>query len=132
MKNRRWILSVAYIVLGVGLFVASCLEAVDSFWAGMGTGLLMVGVLRLIQFIRYRSNPDYQEKVETESKDERNRFLSMKAWSWAGYLFVFIAAVGTIVFKLLAMDQLMMLCSGGLCLLLVLYWVSYLILRKKY
>ncbi|MBQ9842074.1 MAG: hypothetical protein IJO42_03070 [Clostridia bacterium] len=132
MKNRRWILSVVYIVLGAALFGVSCLELLDSFWSGMGAALLVVGVLRLIQFIRYRSNPDYQEKMETENKDERNRFLSMKAWSWAGYLFVFIAAIGTIVFKLLAMDQLMMLCSGGLCLLLILYWVSYLILRKKY
>lgn len=132
MKNRRWILSVVYIVLGAALFGVSCLELLDSFWSGMGAALLVVGVLRLIQFIRYRSNPDYQEKMETENKDERNRFLSMKAWSWAGYLFVFIAAVSSIVFKCLGNETLMFAASGSVALMIVLYWVSYLILRRKY
>ena len=56
----------------------------------------------------------------------------MKAWSWSGYLFVIVAAVGTIVFKLMGKDDLMMLCSGGLCLVILIYYVSYMILRKKY
>ena len=64
--------------------------------------------------------------------DERNKFIRLKAWSWAGYLFVMIAAVGSIVFKLVGREDLMMFCSGAVCLVVVLYWVSYIVLKNKY
>ena len=132
MKNRRWILSVVYMVLGIALFATAFFELLDSFWSGMGTALVVIGLLRLLQAIRYHSNAQYREDTDTAAGDERNKFLSMKAWSWAGYLFVMIAAVATVVFKLLDMESEMFLASGAVCFVIILYWVSYLIVRKKY
>ena len=42
------------------------------------------------------------------------------------------AAVGSIVFKLLGREDLMMLASGSVCLMITFYWVSHMVLRKKY
>ena len=64
--------------------------------------------------------------------DERNRFLTGKAWAWAGYLFVLISGVATIALKIAGQDQWSLACSYALCLLLVLYWGSYLVLKRKY
>lgn len=128
----RWILSILYIVLGLTLVICGLLNVVDSFWNGMGTALVIVGVLQLLRLIRYQTNPQYKEAADTAVNDERNRFLSTKAWSWAGYVYVMIAAVGTIVFKLLGEDTLMFAASGSICLILILYYLSYLIIRKKY
>lgn len=133
MKDRRrLIIAVLWIVLGAGLFGSAVAGLLDSFWSGMGGGLIAVGVLRLVREVKYRTNEVYREKMDVELKDERNRFLANKAWAWAGYLFVLIAAVSTIVFKLLDMEDHMMMASGSVCLLLVLYWVCYVFLRKKY
>ena len=133
MKNRRrLIIAMLWIVLGAGLFGSAVAGLLDSFWSGMGGGLIAVGVLRLVREVKYRTNEEYREKMDVELKDERNRFLANKAWAWAGYLFVLIAAVSTIVFKLLDMEDHMMMASGSVCLLLVLYWVCYVFLRKKY
>ena len=52
--------------------------------------------------------------------------------SWAGYLFMMLAAVSSIVFKIMGREDLMMFCSGCVCLVLVLYWLSYVVLKKKY
>ena len=100
--------------------------------AGIMVALIVVGALQIIRLIRYRTNVDYKEQTDTAASDERNRFLGMKAWSWAGYLYVFLAAVATIVFKVMGEETLMFAASGSMCAILVLYWVSYLILRKKY
>lgn len=132
MKKARMFFSVFWILLGAVLSGCAVAGLLDSFWSGMGAALIVVGALQLIRQIRYRTNKAYQEKFDTEVHDERNKFLSNKAWAWAGYLFVLIAAVSTIVFKLLDMEGYMMLASGSVCLILVLYWVSYLFLRKKY
>ena len=137
MKRRYTTLGVIYIILGIALFIAS--QVVDlgnsvmgQILPGMGGALIAVGVVRLYRGIRLEKDSEYRENFEIETHDERNRYLRMMAWSWAGYLFVLIAAVATIAFAAADKKELMMLASGGLCILLVLYWLCYLVVRKKY
>jgi len=133
MKNdRRIIASVIYIILGVVLFALGLMEIVDAFWSGMGSALVAVGVIRLVQFLRFRKDEAYREKVETETTDERNRFIRNKAWAWSGYLFVIIAAVSTIVFRVMGQELISRVAGFAICVLLILYWGSYLVLQKKY
>lgn len=132
MNKKRWIASIVEIVLGVILWACGILGVVDSYWSGMGAGLMGVGIVFLIRQIRYNTNAEYKETYDIEASDERNRFIGMKAWSWAGYSFVMIAALGSIAFKLLGREDLMMFCSGSVCLVIVLYWLCYVILKRKY
>lgn len=132
MNKKSLIAAIIKIILGISLASLGAAKLLDSFWMGMGTALIFVGVVSLVRTIRYHSNPDFQKKVNIETNDERNRFLSMKAWSWAGYLFIIIAAFATIGFKLAGYESLMLLCSGSVCLIITIYWIAYLILRKKY
>ena len=128
----RWILSILYGVIGISLIACNLFHVVDDYWSGMGAALLVISVLQVLRLIRYKSDPQYKEATDTAVNDERNRFLSTKAWSWAGYLYIMIAAVGSIVFKLIDQEILMFAASGSVCIILVLYWISYLIVRKKY
>ena len=98
----------------------------------MGGALIAVGAVRIIQYFRFRNNEAYRQQREIEAKDERNRFIANKAWAWAGYLFILIAAISTIVFKLLGQDLLSMAAGFAVCIIALLYWICYLILRKKY
>ena len=130
--DRRMYLSLFWLLLGAVLFVCGAMEVIDSYWSGMGGGFLAVGILQLIRHIRYRKNEEYREKVDVATGDERNRFLTGKAWAWAGYLFVIITAVAVIVLHAVGQEQLGRMAAYAECLLLVLYWICYLILRKKY
>lgn len=137
MKSNRKIITRAvvaalYFIIGASVNIAGEFTAIDSYWSGLGTALIVVGALQMIRIVRYQTNAKYKEETDIAVQDERNRFLGMKAWSWAGYLYVIIAAVASIVFKLLGNDTLMFAASGSVCLILILYWISYLIIRKKY
>ena len=133
MKNsKRSVAYIIYIVLGVALLVLGMLDVLDSFWSGMGGALIAVGAIRAIQLLRYSKDESYREKWDVEVQDERNRFIRNKAWAWAGYLFVLIAAICTFVFKLLGQDLLSMAASFAVSILVLLYWICYMILRKKY
>lgn len=126
------ILSCVWVVLGLVLIILAFMEKVDAFWNGMGTALVVVGALQLLRFRRFNRNEAYREKVEIAMTDERNHYIRNKAWAWSGYLFIIIAAIMTLVFKLLGQELLSMAASGGVCLMLVLYWISWGVLRKKY
>jgi len=129
MNTRRWIV---LIILGAALTIAGIAELLDEFWSGMGGGLMGVGIMQMIRYLRYNKNPEYKERYDVEVSDERNKFLAMKAWSWAGYIYVMAAAVGTIVFRLVGREELMMFCSMSVCFVLLAYWISYMVLKKKY
>ena len=85
---RNLIISIFWIMVGATLIVLGVVETLDEFWSGFGGGLVAVGILQLVRNIRYRTNDDYKEKVDTEINDERNQFISSQAWAWTGYIFI--------------------------------------------
>lgn len=134
MKRNDWrfVINIIEILAGAALLVLGLTGVVDEFWEGMGTALIVVGMLLFIRQIRYRTNAEFKEELDIKEKDERNRFIAMKSWSWAGYTYVLVAAVGTIVARILGHDDIMMMLSRSVCFILVFYWLFYLILQKKY
>lgn len=132
MKIKSYLVSVIYIVIGTILLGLGFAGMVDEFWNGMGSALLVIGVIQLIRRYRLDKNEAYREKVEIETNDERNRFIRNKAWAWAGYLFVMIMAVASIVLRIFEQNLLSIATSGAVCLMIVLFWGSYFFLKRKY
>ena len=131
-SNRRMILSIVWIVLGASLLGANLTGLLGDYWGGLGGGLMGVGVFQVIRNVRYLNNPEYREKVNTANNDERNRFLANKAWAWAGYLYVLVAAIATIVFQIIGKQQLATAAGFSACIIMVFHWHNYLYLQKKY
>lgn len=132
MKIKSYFVSIIYLLIGVILIGLSFAGMVDEFWNGMGSALLVMGVIQLIRRYRLDKNEAYREKIEIETNDERNQFIRNKAWAWAGYLFVMIMAVACIILKIMGLDEWSTAASGSVCLVLVLFWISYYVLKRKY
>lgn len=132
-NNKRLALTVFWIVLGAVLVVLTVTEVLDSsIYSGMGGALMAVGTLQVIRAVKYRKDSEYREKVDTELGDERNRFLRMKSWSWAGYFTILIEGIGAIIAMALGERTVQLVLSYSVCLVLVIYWIAYVILSKKY
>ena len=84
LSDKRMIMSVIWVILGVVLVALGFAGKVDSFWNGMGSALLVVGSLQLLRHYRLSHNEADREKYEIEVKDERNHFIRSKAWAWTG------------------------------------------------
>ena len=132
-NNKKLALSVFWVVVGVTLMALSVAEVLDApQYAGMGGALTAVGVMQIIRNLRYRRDETYREKIDVEAKDERNGFLRMKSWSWAGYVAVLAEGVGAIVAMVMGERTVQLTLSYCVCGLIFTYWVAYLIVRKKY
>ena len=134
MKNdkMRFVFSIIWLVLGLILVGLAFAGYVDDFWSGMGSALVVIGALQLLRRHRFNKNEKYREKVNIEENDERNHFLRNKAWAWTGYVFVMSAAVLSIVLRILGQDTLSMVASMAVCYMLIVFWISYAVLKKKY
>ena len=131
-QNKRLYVNILWLIIGSILIGLSFAGVVDEYWNGMGMGLAVVGAINLIRYYRLNKNDVYREKIELEASDERNHFIRNKAFAWAGYYFILIAAVGTIVFKIIGQEVLSQAAAYAVCLMLILYWISYMILKRKY
>ena len=131
-QTKKNIISIVWIIIGITLIVLSLIEKLDEFWSGCGASLLVVGITQLLRSYRINKNEAYREQVEIELSDERNRFIRSKAWAWSGYLFVLIAAAASIVFKISHLDLLSIASGAAVCIIILLYWISYALLKRKY
>ena len=131
-QNKRLYVNILWLMIGSILIGLSFAGVVDEYWNGMGMGLAVVGAINLIRYYRLNKNDVYREKIELEASDERNHFIRNKAFAWAGYYFILIAAIGTIVFKIIGQELLSQAAAYAVCLMLILYWISYMILKRKY
>ena len=132
MNIRRFIWYIGFVVLGTALIVMGNNGTIDEFWGGLGAGFVVMGILRLARMYRFHKDEAYREKVETDATDERHSFIRTKAWAWAGYLFILIAGVSVIVLRIVGQETWSLAASYAACLLVLLYWICYFILSKKY
>ncbi len=132
-NNKKLALSIFWVIAGIVLLVLSVAEVLtDTLYAGMGGALIVVGILQVIRNIRYRKDEEYREKIDVEAGDERNSFIRMKSWSWTGWLTILIEGIGVIVAMVLGQRTVQLVLSYSVCLILVIYLVTGLILSRKY
>ena len=132
-NNKRLALSVFWVILGAVLMALTVTEKIDSaMYSGMGGALIAVGALQIMRNLKYRKDPAYREKIDTEAGDERNRFLRMKSWSWAGYITILVEGIGVIAAMVMEQQTVQLVLSYSVCLILCVYWIAYLALSRKY
>ena len=132
-NNKKLLLSIFWMLLGAVLLGLSVTEVLDSsMYAGMGGALIAVGALQVARNLRYRKDPEYREKIDTEANDERNRFLRMKSWSWTGYIVVLVEGFGSVAAMVLGKRELQLTLAYSVWLIMVVYWISFFIISKKY
>lgn len=131
-NKRKLIISIIWIVLGI-VFVALDVIGIapDSAFTAIGVAWIIVGALQIYKNIKYHTNEDYKERVDIASTDERNRFIRMKAWSYAGYIFILGSATVSIVLFITGLQVYAQILSYCMCSILVVYYIAYLILQKK-
>ena len=131
-NKRKMLVSLLWVIIGATLVILDLIGVIDNpIYSGMGGGWLAVGIMQIYKNLKYHSNEEYKEKIDIEYSDERNRYIRMKAWSWAGYLFIIGSAIICIGLFVLGQTVYGQIISYCMCAVLVLYWVSYIVLQKK-
>ena len=132
-NNKRLALSIFWMVLGIVLIILNMTDVLDqSIYSGMGSALTVVGFFQAMRNLRYRKDEDYREKIDTELGDERNSFLRMKSWAWTGYIVVLAEAIGVVIAMITGQELLCRVLSWSVCLIVGVYWITYMVLSRKY
>ena len=132
MKQRLWI-AISYIALGLILVIADAVNHFENyFFSSFGFALVIMGILRIIRHRKTMRNDQSIRKQELAKSDERNRMISERARSWVFSLSVTGAGLLVIVLNILGHHDAALPFAWYVCGMVVLYWICYSVIDKKY
>ena len=132
LKQRLYI-AVSYIVIGLLLIAADALNHFENqFFFSFGITLIVMGILRLIRHRKVTKDEAAIRRQEVAETDERTLMMAEKARSWAFSYSIMIAGIAVIVLSLLGKHDAALPFAWYVCGMVVLYWIFWLILQKKY
>ena len=131
--KQRFVIALSYILLGIVLLAAAFAGKSDNyFFSAFGFALMVMGALRLLRYRKVTASEQTMRKQELTESDERIRMMAERARSWAFSLSVTISGIVVIVLSLLGMHDAALPFSWFVCGMVVLYWICWMIIRRKY
>ncbi|MBE6573711.1 MAG: hypothetical protein E7652_04885 [Ruminococcaceae bacterium] len=123
---------ILYILLGAVMIAgAFIIKTENDFVSSFGFALIVVGIVRIRNYIIITRSEERIRKQEIAETDERNIAIIHKARSITFSIYILLLCVAVIVLSFLKMHQIAMWLSFSVFLLILIYWISYFIIRKR-
>lgn len=131
LKTRLY-LAIAYILSGITMIlVFNLMKNGNEYLSSLGFAFVVIGIVRVRNYFMITKSEETIKKQEIAETDERNVAIANKARSVAFIICVVLLAVSVIVLQLMDLRSYVLVLSGVLGVLLVIYWISYWILWKR-
>lgn len=131
--KTRLIVAVSYIVLGLVLVAVDLMGQTDNyFYASFGFTLVIMGLLRIFRHRKITADERSIRQQELTESDERTRMIAERARSWTFSLTVTLSGAIVLVLSLLGYHDESLPFAWLVCGMVTVYWICYLIIRKKY
>lgn len=128
----RLFVAIGYIILGlVMIIVFNLFDFPNNFLSSWGIALIVIGIAQIKKYFLITKNEESIKKRQIAESDERNISIANKAKSISFILYVVLASIAVIVLEFLNLTRFALLISGSVCLLVLIYWISYFIISKR-
>ena len=132
MKIRKNIAFV-YILIGVGMIILNVTGILtNDIMSSFGLMLFVIGIARMVQYKRITADSESLNARRIAENDERNVMLWTKARSLATSVYLLLLAVMVIVLYIINMQTAAQIVSYCMLAIVVIYWICYFIVSKKY
>jgi len=131
--KQRLVIAVSYILLGLAMVIADILKGFGNyFFFSFGFALVLMGIARLFRYRKITKNDQTLRKQELAESDERIRMIAERARSWCFSLSLMGAGIVVIVLNVIGKHDEALPFAWYVCGMVVLYWICWSIIHKKY
>ena len=114
------------------VLIAICAYGTNAQIGMFGTMLAVIALKNIRRNRAYLKNDEKLRKEEIIENDERNISIVNRARSLSFIIFVVILSVlGTVLYAL-GKAEIATLVFEGLCALVIIYWICYIVISRKY
>ena len=131
LKTRLY-LAICYILSGITLIVVfNVMDNPNEYLSTFGLVLTVLGIARLVRYLRITKTEETVKKQQILETDERNVAIVNKAKAMTFNVFVILLSITIIVLQFLNFETYVQMLFYVLCAVLVIYWISYFIIRAR-
>ena len=131
--KQRLYTAYGFLVFGIVLVAVAAWKQLDNeFFFAYGTAMFAIGVVRMRQYRKQMASPEAMRAQEIRETDERNIMLASKAKSWAFWWYIIICGTAVIILEFMNQVQIATALAYSICFLMVLYWICYYVVKRKY
>ena len=131
LKTRLY-LAICYILSGITLtIVFNVMDNPNEYLSTYGLVLTVLGIARLVRYLRITKTEETVKKQQILETDERNVAIVNKAKAMTFNVFVILLSITIIVLQFLNFEAYVQMLFYVLCAVLVIYWISYFIIRAR-
>ena len=131
LKTRLYI-GIICIVLGAIMIIGvTATKSENEYISAFGFAVAMVGVARIIQYLKITKNEDSIKKQKINETDERNISIIQKAKSATFSIYILISSTVVIITALMDMPDVAKWIGYSQFVLVIIYWICYFIYQKK-
>lgn len=130
--KKKIIYSILLTCAGIILLSAGYLRDQDSIMVGMGTGLVVVSVLKIIQFIRLMKNEEKMKRYTLLQNEERMILISIKSGNMMFFVTLIIEYLVLLVLIIIRKEMIATILCEVMALQTFGYLISYYLYNKKF
>ncbi len=119
------------ILVGISFIIVG-LSRGQVMMSSMGWGLLVVSVMKMIQYYLISKKPEKLHDIEIAQNEERLVFLANRASALCFYAIVVAEYIAMLVCMFINKEAISLFCSYAVCGELILYVIIRSILNRKY
>ncbi len=123
--------AIFYVVIGIILILANIVKH-DEMMSTFGILFLVMGIARIVQYKRITKDEESIRRQEIIETDERNIALWTNARSQTFTVYIMLAAISIVVFYILKMYYIAKIIGLMLSAFILIYWICYYIISKRY
>ncbi len=126
----RTIFAIIFILSGLIFIALSLCTGRDI--SSTGLVFVVIGIARIKKIFTLKQNEKKLSQAKLAEEDERNIMLWTKARGLTLSIFIIVQAIAVIVFQFLKMYAYSTALSYSILGIMIIYWICYIILSRKY
>lgn len=128
----RLFTAISYTILGLAMIILfNIIKTETGFLSSFGFALIIIGIAKIRNYILITKDEETIKKCEITETDERNICIANKAKSISFIVYVILACISVVILQILNKPHLATILSSTVCILILIYWISYWIISKK-
>ena len=106
-------------------------EELVSYMNGFSSGIIIIGIITLIKYIRVMKNEKMSKKLENANNDERLKVINNESMAISFRISVLVEAVISIICAVYNKMEIVEYLGFAICFQIIVYLITYFIISKK-
>ena len=125
--------AIVYVLIGAMLIILSCTDFTDNeILSSFGAGFAVIGIGKIVQYIRITKDNETLHAREVAEMDERNIMIMTKARSLAFSIFFMLSGIAVVVLYILNLTFAAQIVACTIGAFTLIYRICYHIISRKY